>query len=85
LLLPGILRALADLSSVVVPDVGRIDVAYRLKRGTGRAVICGTSAEWSAETVVDLSSGEQSIAIDHQGAKTTLIMRKLASGEKESR
>jgi murein DD-endopeptidase MepM/ murein hydrolase activator NlpD len=85
LLLPGILRAIADLSSVVVPDVGRIDVAYRLKRDTGRAVLCGTSAEWSAETVVDLGSGEQSIAIDHRGAKTTLIMRKLASGEKESR
>jgi murein DD-endopeptidase MepM/ murein hydrolase activator NlpD/urea transporter len=85
LLLPGILRAIADLSSVVVPDVGRIDVAYRLKRDTGRAVLCGTSAEWSAETVVDLSSGEQSIAIDHRGAKTTMIMRKLASGGKESR
>ena len=39
LLLPGIFRAIADLSSVVVPGVGRIDVAYRLKRDTGRAVL----------------------------------------------
>jgi murein DD-endopeptidase MepM/ murein hydrolase activator NlpD/urea transporter len=85
LLLPGILRAIADLSSVVVPHMGRIDVAYRLKRDTGRAMLYGTSARWSAETVVDLSSGEQSIAIDHRGAKTTLTMRKLASGEKEAR
>jgi hypothetical protein len=82
LLLPGILRAIADLASVVVPGVGRIDVAYRLKRDTGRAVLRGTSAEWSADTVVDLSSGEQSIAIDHRGAKTTLTMRKVAPGDK---
>jgi murein DD-endopeptidase MepM/ murein hydrolase activator NlpD len=84
LLLPGILRSLADLSMVVVPDIGRIDVAYRLKRDTGRALLSGTSAHWSAETVVDLGSGGQTIAIDHQGAKTTMTLRKLATGEKES-
>ena len=84
LLLPGILRGIADLSSVVVPDLGRIDVAYRLKRDTGRATLHGTSAHWSAETVVDLSSGEQTIAINHRGAKTVMTVRKVASGEKES-
>lgn len=84
LLLPGILRSIADLSSVVVPDIGRIDVAYRLKRDTGRALLYGSSVHWSAETVVDLNSGEQTIAINHRGARTTMTMRKLASGEKES-
>jgi urea transporter len=82
LLLPGVLRALADLSSVVVPDMGRIDVEYRLKRDTGRAVIVGSSSHWSAETTVDLRDGAQTIAIDHRGAKTTLIVRKLGPGEK---
>jgi urea transporter len=84
LLLPGILRAIADLSSVVVPDIGRIDVAYRLKRDTGRALLSGTSARWSAETVVDLSSGEQTIAINHRGTRTTMTVHKLAAGEKEA-
>jgi murein DD-endopeptidase MepM/ murein hydrolase activator NlpD/urea transporter len=84
LLLPGILRSIADLSMVVVPDIGRIDVAYRLKRDTGRALLSGTSARWSAETVVDLGSGEQTIAINHQGARTTMTLRMLATGEKES-
>jgi hypothetical protein len=69
---------------VVLPDIGRIDVAYRLKRDTGRALLSGTSARWSAETVVDLGSGEQTIAINHQGARTTMTLRMLATGEKES-
>ena len=76
--------ALADLSSVVVPTIGRIDVDYRLKRNTGRATLSGTSARWSAETTIDLGSGQQTIAIDHQGDKTTMTMRKLTSDEKES-
>jgi urea transporter/murein DD-endopeptidase MepM/ murein hydrolase activator NlpD len=87
LLLPGILRALADLSSVVVPTIGRIDVDYRLRRDAGRATLFGTSARWSAETTIDLGSGQQTIAIDHRahrGARTTMTLRKLASDEKES-
>jgi murein DD-endopeptidase MepM/ murein hydrolase activator NlpD/urea transporter len=82
LLLPGILRAIADLSSVVVPNIGRIDVDYRLKRDTGRATLSGTSAHWSAETTIDLGSGQQTIAIDHRGAKTTMTVSKVASGAK---
>jgi murein DD-endopeptidase MepM/ murein hydrolase activator NlpD/urea transporter len=81
LLLPPVLRAVADLSSVIAPDIGRIDVAYRLKRDPGRAVVVGTSARWTANTSVNLDTGEQTIEIDHQGAKTTLTVRKQATRE----
>jgi murein DD-endopeptidase MepM/ murein hydrolase activator NlpD/urea transporter len=84
LLLPGVLRAIADLSSVVVPDIGRVDVDYRLKRDTGRVVLSGISPHWSAETTIDLSNGSQAISIDHRGAKSTLSLRKLGPGNKEA-
>lgn len=84
LLLPGILRTVADLASLVVPDLGRIDVNYRLKRDTGKAQLSGTSAQWSAETTIDLNSGEQAITIHHRGTKVTMTMRKLVPGEKAS-
>ncbi len=84
LLLPGVLRGIADLSSVVAPDIGRIDVEYRLKRDTGRAMLSGSSPHWSAKTSIDLNDGTQTISIDHRGTNTVLTLRKLASGHKES-
>lgn len=84
LLLPGVFRAIADLSSVVVPDIGRIDVEYRLKRDTGRVILSGTSPHWSAETTINLSDGAQSISIDHRGTNTVLTLRKLAAGQREA-
>jgi murein DD-endopeptidase MepM/ murein hydrolase activator NlpD/urea transporter len=81
LLMPRILRGAFDLLAVVLPDLGRIDVAYRLKRDAGKANLTGTSATWTAESILDLESGGQTITVLHQGAKTTVTLRKLPPGE----
>jgi len=84
LLLPRLLRGAFDLLAVVLPDLGRIDVAYHLKRDAGKATVSGTSASWTAESILDLDSGGQTITVLHQGAKTTVTLRKVPPGERNA-
>jgi murein DD-endopeptidase MepM/ murein hydrolase activator NlpD/urea transporter len=75
LLLRRVLRGLSDLLSVVLPDVGRIDVVYRMKREAGRVNLQGFSAHWTAQSSLDLDGGEHTIEVIHRGTKTTVTMR----------
>ena len=77
LLLPSFLRGLSDLLSVVLPDIGRIDVTYHMKRDAGRVVLQGESAQWTARSSLDLNGGGHTIEVLHRGKKTVVSMREI--------
>ena len=81
LLLPRFLRGLSDLLSVVLPDVGRIDVVYRMKRDVGRITLQGVSPQWTAQSSLDLNGGDHTIEVIHRGRKTAVAVRKLKPKE----
>ena len=77
-LLPGWLRAAADLLSVFVPTFGNIPVAYRTERAEGELVVHGEAVEWSTIARISLGDGVHRFEIK-QGKKTRrLTLRREA-------
>jgi murein DD-endopeptidase MepM/ murein hydrolase activator NlpD len=61
LFVPSWLRFLADLWVVVVPEFGKLEVAYSMRREEGRVLIEGKAETWQARSRLSLSGDAHSI------------------------
>jgi murein DD-endopeptidase MepM/ murein hydrolase activator NlpD/urea transporter len=78
------LRTLADLWVVVVPEFGKLDVEYVMRREEGRVRVEGRAETWRASSLLSLSGQAHTIEIEHAGARTVITMKPVeATGEGE--
>jgi murein DD-endopeptidase MepM/ murein hydrolase activator NlpD/membrane protein implicated in regulation of membrane protease activity len=76
LFMPRWRRALADLWIVLVPEFGKLDVTYTMTRETGQVLVEGRAEAWRARSQLSLTGGEHTIAVEHDGTTSTIVMKK---------
>lgn len=82
LFMPRWLRTLADLWMVLVPDFGKLDVEYVMRREEGRVKVEGRAETWRAISLLSLSGHAHTIEIEHAGVRTVVTMKPVeATGE----
>jgi len=77
LFMPRWRRALADLWIVIAPELGKLDVTYRMRRETGAVRIEGKAETWQSTAVLSLEGKSHTIEIEHRGRRTSLTMKRL--------
>jgi hypothetical protein len=82
LFLPRWLRALGDLWIVMVPEFGKLDVEYEMRRETGRVRVEGRAETWKATSLLSLAGEDHVLAIEHAGRRTEITMKRV-DGETE--
>jgi murein DD-endopeptidase MepM/ murein hydrolase activator NlpD/urea transporter len=75
LLVPRWLRFLADLWVVVVPEFGKLDVEYSMRREEGRVLVEGKAETWNARSRLSLAGEPHTIDIEHKGKRTQITMK----------
>jgi hypothetical protein len=83
LFVPRWLRFAADLWVVVVPEFGKLDVEYTMRREEGRVLIEGKAETWQARSQLSLSGDMHSIEIEHEGKRTQITMKSVESTDEQ--
>jgi hypothetical protein len=83
LFVPSWLRFLADLWVVVVPEFGKMDVEYSMRREEGRVLIEGKAETWQARSRLSLSGEAHTIEIEHNGIRTEITMKPVDATEEQ--
>jgi hypothetical protein len=82
LFMPRWLRTLADLWVVLVPEFGKLDVEYVMRREEGRMRVEGRAETWRAISLLSLSGQAHTIEIEHARVRTVVTMKPVeATGE----
>jgi len=76
-LLPGWLRAAADLAAVVAPGAGNSVVRYRRERTSAALVVRAEGPNWSSSAALSLGGGSHEIELTHRGKTQKIRMRQL--------
>jgi murein DD-endopeptidase MepM/ murein hydrolase activator NlpD len=81
-LLPGWLRAVADLVAVVAPSFGSARITYRADREEGDLHVRGEAGRWSSHALVRLGMGLQRVSLEDRGKRSAIAVRAVsANGE----
>ncbi len=75
LLLPSSIRAAADLLAVVLPELGSIEIEYRLERSEGKLRVRGKAKTWTTDATLSLGDGPHRIELIHGERKRAMEMR----------
>jgi hypothetical protein len=82
LFMPRWLRTLADLWVVLVPEFGKLDVEYVMRREEGRVRVEGRAETWRSISLLSLSGQAHTIEIEHARVRTVVTMKPVeATGE----
>ncbi len=74
-LLPGWLRAAADLVAVVAPSAGSTEVQYRSERASATLVVQADSPKWSSTATLSLGGSSHRIELSYRGMTQKVQMR----------
>jgi urea transporter len=77
LFMPRWRRTLADLWIVMAPELGKLDVTYRMRREAGAVWVQGKAETWQSTAVLSLEGQAHTVEIDHGGRRTRLTMKRL--------
>jgi urea transporter len=83
LFVPGWLRSLADLWVVMVPELGKLEVEYSMRREEGRVLVEGKAETWHAQSRLSLSGEAHTIEIEHAGKRTQITMKTIDLSEEQ--
>jgi urea transporter len=83
LFVPRWLRSLADLWVVVVPEFGKLDVEYSMRREEGRVLVEGRTETWHARSRLSLSGEAHVIEIEHKGKRTQITMKPIELADEQ--
>jgi len=78
------LRFLADLWVVVVPDFGKLDVEYSMRREEGRVLVEGKAETWRSRSLMSLSGEAHAIEIEHKGKRTQITMKPVDASDEDN-
>jgi murein DD-endopeptidase MepM/ murein hydrolase activator NlpD len=81
LFMPRWRRALADLAVVVLPEFGKLDVEYVMRREEGRIRLEGRAETWRAVSLVSLAGAGHTVEIEHAKKRTTITMKPVEGEE----
>jgi murein DD-endopeptidase MepM/ murein hydrolase activator NlpD/urea transporter len=81
LFMPRWRRTLADLWMVLVPELGKLDVVYRMRREAGVVRVEGKAEAWQSTALLSLAGQAHTIEIEHGGVHTRLVVKKLETSE----
>jgi hypothetical protein len=70
-------RTLADLWIVLAPELGKLDVTYRMRREAGAVRVEGEAETWRSTALLSLEGQAHTIEIEHGGRRTSLTVKKL--------
>lgn len=70
-------RSLADLAAVVLPEFGKLDAEYTMRREEGRVCVEGRADTWRAKSVLSLVGDAHTLEIEHEGVRRLITMRPL--------
>jgi murein DD-endopeptidase MepM/ murein hydrolase activator NlpD len=74
-------RSLADLAAVVLPDFGKLDAEYTLRREEGRVCVEGRAESWRAKSVLSLAGQAHTVEVEHEGVLRVITMRPVNASE----
>lgn len=67
-------RNLADLAAVVLPEFGKLDAEYSMRREEGRVCVEGRADTWRAKSVLSLAGQAHTLEIEHAGVRRLITM-----------
>ena len=71
-------RSLGDLAAVVLPEFGKLDADYVMRREEGRVCVEGRAETWHARSVLSLADAAHVLEIEHEGVRRVITMQPLA-------
>ena len=80
LFMPRWRRTLADLWIVLVPEFGKLDVSYTMRREAGSVLVEGKAETWHSSAQLSLDGKAYTIQIDNRGVRTAIVMKKIDAG-----
>ncbi len=83
LLMPSWLRFLADLWVVVVPEFGKLEVEYSMRREEGRVLVEGKAESWKSRSRLSLSGEAHAIDIEHAGKRTQITLKPVEPSDEQ--